>query len=198
MDITFGKKVFEIREVVGRVVRANRIVRTTTIHTPTHVTPDGGSRAASTVSTTKVHEDIQLVLKDGSPFTLNLYDTGLMASENDILHTLWLRRKGKEEQVLVAVFDRTTGQEAWLGANLTKVFHLTRPMWKGLIVAFVIGVIGAMIFGAIPGIGILGALLPIGLPVFTWWLDKKGREHIDELKRVGGEGFQSRRQEEFH
>ncbi len=197
MEVAFGKKVFELREVVGRVVRSERLAGTTTIHTPAHTAPDGGSRPASTVSVTKIHEDIQMVLKDGSPFTLNLWNTGLMASEDDVLHTLWLRRKGKEEEVLVAVHDRTTGQEVWLDANLNRLFNLTEPMWKGLAVAFALGVVGYIILSSIPVLGTLAILLPVGLPVFTWWLDKRGRGHVAELKRLGGEGFRSRRQEAF-
>lgn len=197
MEVTFGKKVFELREVIGRVVRSDRLAGTTTIQTPAHIAPDGGSRPASSVSVTKIHEDIQMVLKDGSPFTLNLWDTGLMAGEGDVLHTLWLRRKGKEEELLAAVYDRTTGQEVWLDANLNSPFHLTRPMWKGLVAAFGLGVVGFIILNSIPIVGSLAILLPIGLPAFTWWLDKRGRAQIAELKRLGGEGFRSRREEAF-
>jgi len=197
MKITLGKRNFALHEVIGRVLRSDRLARTTTIHTPAHATPDGGSRAASTISTTKVHETMQMVLADGSPFFLQVWNTGLLADEGDVLHTLWLQRAGKTEQTLVAIFNRTTGQEVWLDANLTNLFYLTEPMWKGLVIAFVIGVVGMMLAGMIPFIGHLAILLPIGLPIFTWRLDRRGRAHIAELKRIGGETFRARRGEAF-
>ncbi|WP_273691188.1 hypothetical protein [Ketogulonicigenium vulgare] len=190
MELALGRRVFELSDIVGRVRRAATTARTTSVPAPGNV--------AGQVVTTNVQETIQLDLVDGTPYPLHIWNTGLIAEEGDILHSLWLTPKGKPDATLVAIYDRTSGQEVWLDANLVRLFRLTEPMWKGLVVAFFIGVLAfGLILAILPVLGTLAIVLPVLLPILTWRMDRAGRAQIAALKTTARQRFAALRTETF-
>lgn len=200
MDITLGKKVFKLRQFVGELVDTGK-------HTTQQTTVSGGGTTMvggfahqapiSAVTQTTVHDTLFLRGKDGMEVPLRLWNVNFAGRPGHIIHTAWLLPKGKSDEILVALYNRTTGEEIWLDQNLTKLFRITEPLWKGLIIAFLIGLVAMMLIGSIlvmiPIIGIifgtLAFLLPIGLPALTWYLNHTGYKHIGELKALVGRGF---------
>lgn len=132
-----------------------------------------------------------LVVQDpqGRRHTLALPQAGLTAHPGQELHIILVSRGAR--QVPVAVLNRSTGELAWLGLHLTRLFGVVRPLGVGLLTALVLGFgvgwAGMELLGRLPIIGpLLGSLValiaPVLLPVALWWID---RLHTHEL-----EGFQ--------
>lgn len=203
MEIQLAGKPYEIRETIGAVADAGK-------HTTQQVhvsggggfTHDGTGRSApvSVTSVSTVHDTIFLVDEHGQESSLRLWGVDISVRPGHVLHTIWVRRKGQQDWTLAGIHNRSTGDDVWLGANFNKLFRLTDPLWKGILISLVIGIAAMMLCGVLlPMLPMVIALLlspfamalPILLPGLTWWFDRKGRVAVAALKALGAERFRA-------
>lgn len=194
MELQLGKKTWVLREIVGTLIDKNKYTTRTD-----YVSRGPGEHAPVSISThTKVHDNLVLALANGEEMPLRLWNVDLVAREGNVLHTVWIAPGGTEDFTLVALYNRASGTETWLGENLTKLFRLTDPVWKGMLIAFIAGCIAMVALGSLlPFLAPLWLTLPVLLPFLLWRSDKKSRAHVAELKALVHEGFESRRDEKI-
>lgn len=188
MDIQLGKRRLRLTERVGKVTE---IMKHTTQQTHVSRGPStlGVEGAVSVSSYSTVHDTMLLVDRYGNEFSLKLQNVDIPARKDQLLHCVWATPEGKEE-TLVGVFNRNTRETYWMDANLTKMFRLSRPLWKALVVVFVLTfIIGMLLASVTAGLGIL---LPFAATYLFWQQDKRSTAHVEELKSLISQGFQGR------
>ena len=170
MHLLFRRSNCEATELIGRVM-------------PAHAgTPRG----------TLVVQDTQ-----GRRHTLALPQAGFTAHPGHELHVI-LAQPGAEHPAVpvpvpVAVLNRSTGELAWLGLHLTRLFGVVRPLGVGLLTAlvlgFMLGAVGLELLSRLPVIGpFLGSLValaaPLLMPLALWWVDHLRTQDMEHFQHA--------------
>ena len=136
-----------------------------------------------------------LVVQDtqGRRHTLPLPQAGLTAHAGQELHIIMVQSGAQHPAVPVAVLNRSTGELAWLGLHLTRLFGVVRPLGVGLLTAlvlgFMLGAIGLELLSRLPLIGpLLGSLVALAtpplLPLALWWVDRQRTQGMERLQHT--------------
>lgn len=135
-----------------------------------------------------------LVVQDtqGRRHTLPLPQAGLTAHAGQELHIILVQSGAQHPAVPVAVLNRSTGELAWLGLHLTRLFGVVRPLGVGLLTAlvlgFMLGAVGLELLSRLPVIGpLLGSLVALAapplLPLALWWVDRQRTQGMERFQR---------------
>jgi hypothetical protein len=188
MEIMLGNKPFELTELIGTVVNANKMATQ-----QTHVSGGGGvvnqgygsTAPVSVTTTTTIDDKVFLMDGSGQEYTLRLTNVDIAVRPGHELHCIWAARKGKEKsRKLVGIFNRNTQETDWLDGSFTKLFRLSRPLWAVLLIAAIVGFgIGELI-----NFSLVGYLLP-GL---IWYFDRRNTAAAEQLKSAARERFRER------
>ncbi len=177
-DIVINGNRYEVHQFSGEVMKANK-------HLETQVRGGGGGGftyqgtggggSVSISSTTVTHDDVFLRDAQGREHVLRLRDWDVACREGHDMQAVWLSRDGKDTDYLM-VRNRTTDTVRWAHQPFVKLLRLFEPMWLWMGLAIL-----AVLF--VMGYSTLLGLVALGLPVWLWMHQKKGRQRIAETQR---------------